>query len=406
LIAVENQLVQAQKMEALGRLAGGVAHDFNNQLTAILGFTQMLLEQPLGEEMERDLRDIQAAADRSAALIRQLLAFGKRQLLRLEPVDLPDLVRNVTRLLDRVLGAPVRCDLRIDPATERILADASQLEHVLTNLAVNARDAMSPGGRLTISTSTIEVRADETRVHASMAPGRYSVLSVADSGHGMDAQTKARIFEPFFTTKDAGQGTGLGLAMVYGIVKQLNGFIGVDSEVGRGTTFRLYFPVTGERVTVGAPAPARPALAAEAARTVLVVEDDRGVREFVARSLRHHGYLARLAESADEAWDVLQEPGSIDLVLLDVVLPGDRHAALMDHIKRTGLPAMFMSGYSEHHVKQRVVSSTPLLEKPFTIEQLLRAVRDALRSSAPCRAVAAPKVASHADHAAVGPSNA
>ncbi len=241
LLAVESQLVQAQKMEALGRLAGGIAHDFNNQLTAILGFTQMLLEQRPGTEMESDLREIEAAADRSAALIRQLLAFGKRQVLRFEPVCLPDLVRNVTRLLDRVLGAQVRCDLRIDPATELILADAGQLEHVLTNLAVNARDAMSPGGRLTISTSTIEVTADQARGHASMAPGRYSVLSVADSGHGMDDETKARIFEPFFTTKEAGQGTGLGLAMVYGIVKQMNGFIWVDSELGQGTTFRLYF---------------------------------------------------------------------------------------------------------------------------------------------------------------------
>ena len=188
-----------------------------------------------------------------------------------------------------MLGAQVRCDLRIDPATELILADAGQLEHVLTNLAVNARDAMSPGGRLSISTSTIEVTADQARGHASMAPGRYSVLSVADSGHGMDDETKARIFEPFFTTKEAGQGTGLGLAMVYGIVKQMHGFIWVDSELGQGTTFRLYFPVTGKRVSEGASTRVSTAVNAGAARTVLVVEDDRGVREFVARSLVHTG---------------------------------------------------------------------------------------------------------------------
>jgi CheY-like chemotaxis protein len=242
-----------------------------------------------------------------------------------------------------------------------------------------------------------------------MAPGRYSVLSVADSGHGMDDQTKARIFEPFFTTKEAGHGTGLGLAMVYGIVKQMNGFIWVDSEVGRGTTFRLYFPVTGERVTEGIAAPDKPSIAAEATRTIFVVEDDRGVREFVARSLVQHGYHVRVAESADEACDVLREAGSIDLVLLDVVLPGERHAALLDHITQTGLPAMFMSGYSDHHVKQRRLTPASLLEKPFTVDQLLRAVRDCLHSSATRMAAvapAAPKVASDADHAAVGPANA
>jgi signal transduction histidine kinase len=383
--SVESQLAQAQKMEAIGRLAGGIAHDFNNQLTVILGFTQMLLEQHAGVQPQRELQEIEAAAQRSAALIRQLLAFGKRQVLHVAPVSLSDVVRSVTRLLDRLLGDNVVCELRIDPDIELILADASQLEHVITNLAVNARDAMPTGGRLTITTGTTEFSEDDARQHAAMKSGRYAVLTVTDTGHGMDQQTQLRIFEPFFTTKEAGKGTGLGLAMVYGIVKQMNGFIWVYSEVGRGTTFRLYFPVTGARAESVAPVQPPATTVAEGLRTILVVEDDRGVREFVTRSLSQHGYEVTAIESAEQAWGYLRDPHrTFDLLIVDVGLPGQSGPAFVQEIEQRSVPVVFMSGYSELHIKDyRSSPAHPLLEKPFTSEQLLKIVRETLRMAVP-----------------------
>jgi len=378
--SVEQQLHQAQKMEAIGRLAGGIAHDFNNQLTAILGFAQLLLDQDIPPHMEGDLREIRAAAERSAALTRQLLAFSRRQVLRTEPLNLPDLVENVSGLLGRVLGEDITCEVRIDPRTEPILGDAGQLEHVLTNLAVNARDAMTSGGVLTLATTTVDLTEEDARQHPAMKSGRYSVLTVADTGHGMDGETQARIFDPFFTTKDPAKGTGLGLSIVYGVVKQMGGFIWVYSEVGKGTTFRLYFPVTGKQPH---PAPALEPLTplrASGGETILVVEDDGGVRELVVRTLRRNGYEVIEAPSAEDAWNVLREPSRpCDLALLDVVLPGQSGPEFLEELARRRVRAVFMSGYSEAHVQNRpLIEKFPLLEKPFTAEQLLRLVRTTL----------------------------
>ena len=374
---LERQLLQAQKMEAVGRLAGGIAHDFNNQLTVILGFTQLLLEEVSSAEQKQDLSEIEAAARRSAGLTKQLLAFSRLQVLQIEPVYLPDIVQNVSRLLERILGEDICCELDLDPDTERLLGDPGQLEHVLTNLAVNARDAMPDGGQLLISCRTTEFTADDAQQHPLMQMGRYTVLSVADSGHGMDDATKAKIFEPFFTTKEAGKGTGLGLSTVYGVVKQMNGFIWVYSEPGHGTTFRLYFPVTAEQPR---PAAQRALLDKASARAaqILVVEDDSGVRELVARTLRQTGYEITLASSAEEAKVHLAKPDVFDLALIDVVLPGKRGPTLLEHCEGRGIPVIFMSGYSTMHVQNRGrLGSFPLLGKPFSSAELLSAVQQA-----------------------------
>jgi two-component system, cell cycle sensor histidine kinase and response regulator CckA len=239
---VELHLQQAQKMEAIGRLAGGIAHDFNNQLTVILGFTQMLLEQHTTEEMCRELREIEAASQRAATLVRQLLALGKRQVMQIEPVALSEVIDSARRLLDRALGDDVTCETQVDAATAPVMADRGQLEHVIISVAVNARDAMPRGGQLTIGLETVRVDDANAARDPEIPAGRYTVLSMRDTGHGMDEATKGRIFEPFFTTKEPAQGSGLGLSMVYGIVKQMNGHITVDSAVNQGTTFRLYLP--------------------------------------------------------------------------------------------------------------------------------------------------------------------
>jgi signal transduction histidine kinase/CheY-like chemotaxis protein len=377
--SVEEQLQRAQKLEAIGRLAGGIAHDFNNQLTVILGFAQMLLENEADPAAARDLHEIEAAAHRSAALTRQLLAFSKRQVLRAEPVYLPDVVRGVTRLLERLLGEDMRCEVRINPATELILADSGQLENVLTNLAVNARDAMPSGGVLTLTTSTTEITEEDARQHTGMKSGRYTVLAVSDNGCGMDAETQRRIFEPFFTTKEAGKGTGLGLAMVYGIVKQMSGFIWVYSEVGRGTTFRLYFPVAADQPRADIAAAVTDVETRGVGR-ILLVEDDAGVREFVVRSLQAHGYEVVAVSSAEDARKRLVRATPLfDLLLSDVVLPGQSGPALFDEIRSRASRVVFMSGYSNVHVQNPALAEEyPLIEKPFTARELLKAVRDAL----------------------------
>ncbi|HUE89820.1 MAG TPA: ATP-binding protein [Vicinamibacterales bacterium] len=379
---VERQLLQAQKMEAVGRLAGGIAHDFNNQLTVILGLTQLLLEDVTDVKQKRDLGEIEAAAQRSAALTKQLLAFSRRQVFHIEPVYLPAVVRNVSRLLERILGEDIRCELDLDPGTELVLGDAGQFEHVLTNLAVNARDAMPEGGQLMVSTGTTEFNEDDARQHPMMQKGRYTVLSVADSGHGMDDETKAQIFEPFFTTKEAGKGTGLGLSTVYGVVKQMNGFIWVYSEPGHGTTFRLYFPITSERPDAAINRIYVEKRSAGTAR-VLVVEDDPGVRELVARTLRQNGYHVTVASSAEEASDYFDQPDvSLDLVLVDVILPGQSGPMLLEQFERFAIPVIFMSGYSAAHVQNRGrLGSFPLLTKPFSSAQLVSAVEQALAPS-------------------------
>jgi two-component system cell cycle sensor histidine kinase/response regulator CckA len=381
--STEMQLQQAQKMDAIGRLAGGIAHDFNNQLTAILGFTELILEQNPGETLTRDLNEIRSAAERSAALTAQLLAFGRKQMLSNEAVDVNGTVGGVARMLARVLPEDVSCEVRLEPGVPAIRADAGQLEHVLTNLAVNARDAMPAGGRLVLGTGTVTFSAEDIRHHVPMTAGRYAMMFVSDSGHGMDDATKARIFEPFFTTKAPGKGTGLGLAMVYGVVKQMGGFIWVYSEPGRGTTFRLYFPALAEEEArpagAGATTPDARGNANGRGELVFVIEDDGGVRDLTVRTLRAHNYRVIEATSAEDARAKLSAtPGPVDLFLVDVVLTGQSGPDLMDQL-RAGARVLFMSGYSEAHVEHRGWTSRDhLLEKPFTIQGLLETVRAAL----------------------------
>jgi two-component system, cell cycle sensor histidine kinase and response regulator CckA len=371
----ELELHHAQRMDAIGKLAGGIAHDFNNQLTAIHGFTQLLLENTRDENIRRDLQAINDAAERSAALTRQLLAFSRRQMLQIEPMDVNVVVTNVDRLLQRLLGADVACEVRLHPRAAMILGDAQQLENVLTNLAVNARDAMPNRGRLTISTDVVELTEDDADQHASMASGSYAVLTVADTGRGMDEATKARIFEPFFTTKSAGKGTGLGLSTAYGVVKQMGGFIWVYSEVGHGTIFRLYFPTSSEPVRPQAGDALSPT---HRGATILVVEDDRGVRDLVSRALNQNGYTVVTAATGDDARRIVREmPTPPDLVFVDVVLPGESGPELIPTLAAGNARVLFMSGYSEEHIHERGLNGT-VLEKPFTIPDLLRAIDHAL----------------------------
>ncbi len=372
----ELELHHAQRLDAIGQLAGGIAHDFNNQLTLIQGVAQLLLEVQEDESVRTDLEAICSAVERSAALTQRLVAFSRRQVLRVAPTDLNQVVRNLETLFRRVLRADIAIYLQFHGEPAVITGDAQKLENALTNLAVNASDAMPNGGRLTIGTSVVELTEEDALQHPTMSKGRYAVLSVSDTGHGMDEATKAQIFQPFFTTKPAGKGTGLGLPMVYGTVKQMSGFIWVYSEIGTGTTFRLYFPTTSEMpLELPRETPqARPRPGA----TVLVVDDNDGIRELVVRALSRHGYHVEAAADASEAHDRIRTMGALpDLLLADIVMPGASGVDLVREIGEGQTRVLFMSGYSQRAIPD-VVAVGGLLEKPFTVNELLHAVEQAL----------------------------
>jgi signal transduction histidine kinase len=381
---LESQLRQAQKMEAVGQLAGGVAHDFNNLLTAIMGHGSLALEAlPADHPVREDVVEILKAGERAAGLTRQLLAFSRRQVMQPEVVGMNRVVSQVEKLLGRLIGEQIQIVLDLSASPDTVKVDPGQLEQVLVNLAVNARDAMPEGGTLTVATST--VRLDETyaREHHAVAPGDYVVVSVADTGTGMDAETQARLFEPFFTTKAAGKGTGLGLATVYGIVKQSGGFIYVYSELGRGTAFKVYLPLTSEQPSLAArtdgAAPKR------GTETILVVEDDAHVRGVAARLLGQLGYRVLAASSGEEALSILERAGvSVDLVVSDVIMPGMTGPELYRQLSRRypDLRVLFTSGYSKDAVTRHGVlePGTKFLEKPYPPGVLARKVREALAS--------------------------
>jgi two-component system, cell cycle sensor histidine kinase and response regulator CckA len=375
----EEELRHAQRMEALGRLAGGIAHDFNNQLTAILGLAEILLDEHTDDALRRDLTTIKDAAERSAALTRQLLTFSRRAPIHIKPTDLNDVVGRVDRLLERLLGAHVRRELRLDPDLPLVRADAQQLENVLTNLAVNARDAMPHGGHLMLQTASAVLTDDDIVQHPSMKTGCYAVLSVADTGHGMDEATRAHIFDPFFTTKGE-EGAGLGLAMVYGMVTQMDGFIWVYSEPGHGATFRLYFP-TATHADAREEYPAEGQREARRAATVLVIEDEAGVRAMIARTLKRHGHRVLEAASGDEARRCLEElDGPVDVVLSDVILPGEQAADLLATLPLGSAKIVLMSGYTDAQIPGGRAARLPhrMLAKPFTARDVLRAIDEAL----------------------------
>jgi len=379
------QLDQAQRVEAIGRLAAGVAHDFNNLLTPILGISAARIETLTADDpLREDLAEIVKASESAAALTRQLLAVGRRQVLRPEVLDINGIVQDVLRLLRRVLGEHIRVDIRLTPAIAPVSVDRGQMEQVLLNLAANARDAMPDGGTLTIETTAVELDGTAPRQRVELPPGAYISLAVRDTGHGMSADVRAHAFDAFYTTKEFGRGTGLGLATVYGIVQQSGGRIEVASEEGRGTEFRLLFPAAREAADPR-PAPAAGTAAGrrEAHGTVLLIEDNEGVRRFATDVLAAGGYTVLAAVSGEDALRLARDnPTPLRLVVTDVVLPDISGPAVAGRLatEHPGLKVLYMSGYPDdsfgpHHA---IDVSVGFLAKPFTAEGLLDRVETAL----------------------------
>jgi PAS domain S-box-containing protein len=382
----EEQLRQSQKMDAVGKLAGGIAHDFNNLLTIITGYSQLLLNRLEPQApLRKDLEEIKKAGDRAAALTQQLLAFSRRQVLLPEVMDLNAIVAGMATMLQRILGEDIDLATALAEGLGPVRADPGQIEQVILNLAVNARDAMLHGGKLTIETLNVEVKESQRRGQ-SVVPGSYVMLSVSDTGHGMDAETQARIFEPFFTTKESGKGTGLGLSTVYGIVNQSGGYIFVYSEPGRGATFKIYLPRVDARVESSGEASQPAADLPSGTETILLVEDEPGVRFLVCDMLRQQGYAVLEARHGFEALVIsAQHVGTIQLLITDVVMPQMSGREVADQLAATrpGLSVLYISGYTENAVVHHGVldPGTFFLPKPFTAEVLLRKVREVLDST-------------------------
>jgi len=388
---LEEQVMMSQKMEAIGRLAGGVAHDFNNILTAIGGYSDLLLaDLPPDDRRRHDVEEIHQATQRAAALTQQLLAFSRRQVLQPKVINLNALVPDIEKMLRRLIGEDILFATVLHPRLGNVRADPGQLEQVIVNLAVNARDAMSDGGRLTIETRNVELDEAYTAEHPAVKPGRYVMLAVTDTGVGMDEETKARIFEPFFTTKVRGKGTGLGLATVYGIVQQTGGHIWPYSEPGRGTTMRVYLPrVDAPADPIEHPRDAAPETL-RGSETILVVEDEAPVRAVTRQLLERNGYT--VLEAPDGAAALALVVGAaggrhIDLLLTDVIMPGmsGRELAAQLNARRPNLRVLFMSGYTDDAVVRHGMLEPGLayLEKPFRPMALLRKVRSVLRERDP-----------------------
>ncbi|OHD70990.1 MAG: hypothetical protein A2W19_07655 [Spirochaetes bacterium RBG_16_49_21] len=379
---LEEQLVQAQKMESVGRLAGGVAHDFNNMLGVILGYAELIrLRLPRNDPLLKELLEIERAAARSRDLAGQLLAFSRKQIITPVLVDLNDLIMSMEKTLSRLIGEDV--DLQFYPGGDlwKIKFDPSQMQQVLINLAANARDAMPAGGKLTIETANLCLNEAYCKIHLGFSPGYYVLLGVSDDGAGMDKETLQHLFEPFFTTKEAGRGTGLGLATVYGIVKQNNGFINVYSEPGKGTTFKIYISRSLEEGDMQKGAEEE--LVASGSGTVLLVEDDDMVRAMTSEMLEEIGYTVVAAGSPAEA-ESLCENGDvhIDLLLTDVVMPGISGKELRDRIqaKRPVIKVLFMSGYTSNVIAHHGVleAGVHFIQKPFSMNDLARKAREAI----------------------------
>jgi len=390
---LESQLLQSQKMEAVGRLAGGIAHDFNNLLTTVLGYSTLLL-QNAGEKPDKRIVEIKRAAERAAGLTRQLLGFSRNQVIQPRLSDLNRVVADMEEMLRRLIGENIDFTLGHDPWPALVLADPGQLEQMLMNLVVNARDAMPGGGRLEVKIGQRELRQSEAAGGVTIPPGRWVLLSVRDTGSGMDLETLARVFEPFYTNKERGKGTGLGLAMVHGIVQQNGGHVAVQSHVGLGTRFDIYLPraegEVAEAEDRAAPAPAPPPAPAAGAETLLLVEDETSVRELVHELLVREGYTVLQAANGEQALAVaIEHPGLIDLLVTDVVMPGISGGELATRVlrMRPGVRVLYISGYSDDEIVRAGVSRSDVafLQKPFSYQVFVAKVREVLDRPLPSR---------------------
>ena len=380
---LEQQLRQAQKMEAVGRLSGGIAHDFNNLLGVIIGYSELLGERVVEHaSLRKNVEEIKKAGHRAADLTRQLLAFSRQQVLDPKVLDLNAIVAGLEKMLRPLIGEDIELSTALDPALGHVKADQGQIEQVIMNLVINGRDAMPEGGKLMIETGNVELDNDYARRHPPVLPGSYALLAVTDTGIGMDAKTQAHIFDPFFTTKEMGKGTGLGLATVYGVVKQSGGYIWVYSEPGKGTTFKTYLPLVEESpepAGLGA-ARAKPSRGSE---TILLVEDEESLRVMTRTLLVQSGYHVLDADSGAQALEIAhRHEETIHLLLTDVVLPGMRGRELAERMVlfRPDLRVLLMSGYTDHAIAAQGVLDvgTFFLQKPFTRDALTREVRKVL----------------------------
>lgn len=383
---LEEQLHRSQKLEAIGRLSGGVAHDFNNLLGLIIGYSEALQERiPADDPFREAVDEIQNAGKRAAALTQQLLAFSRKQVLEPRILDLNVIIADIEKMLRRLAGEDITIDLLLAPDAGLVKADRSQIEQVILNLVVNARDAMPEGGELTIETGKWMLDRSAVLRHPYVIPGPYILLKVTDTGCGMDAELQSHIFEPFFTTKEKGKGTGLGLATAYGIIKQSGGYIWVESEVGKGTTFRIYLP----EVNASPEPPPEPKPAAKATanhRTILLVEDEPSLRKLTKKTLAELGHKVLEAGDASHALELSRETGgSIDLLLTDVIMPGMSGKKLADVLatERPGISVLYMSGYTDGELATQgaLNEGTAILRKPFTRDELMRQVENALAAA-------------------------
>jgi PAS domain S-box-containing protein len=380
--ALALQLSQAQKMESVGRLAGGVAHDFNNLLSVIMGYSDVLLgHSGLDARTQRQAEEIKKAGNRAAALTRQLLALSRQQVLEPKVLKLNSILVETEEMLRRLIGEDVELQIILAPDMGSIKVDPGQLEQIVMNLAVNARDAMPHGGKLTIETGEAELDEEYARRHPPCVPGPYAVLTVTDTGIGMDQETRTHIFEPFFTTKELGKGTGLGLSTVYGIVKQSGGYIWVYSEPGQGAVFKVYLPRVDQPVQQVQPSNLAPG-GLRGSETILVVEDDEPLRALICHILGQNGYTVLEAKSAAHAFEIAQQHRTIHLVLTDVVMPGMNGPAMAKKLEKMkpGMKVIYMSGYAGSFATDRrlLVEGMSLLQKPFSENTLLGKLRETL----------------------------
>lgn len=383
---MEEQINQAQKLESIGRLAGGVAHDLNNLLSPILGYSEMLLQaRGPADSWRGNLKEILKAGERARDLVQQLLAFGRKQMLEFKSLDLNDLLKNFDKFLRRTIRENVDINIQLAPSLPPVKGDPGQLEQVIMNLAINAQDAMPDGGKMSIETAVVELDQSYAAEHPDVTPGPHVRLTVMDTGYGMDEETLEAIFEPFYTTKELGKGTGLGLATVYGIVKQHGGNIWAYSEPGRGTTFRVYLPESADRLEETEAGSQSKLLGRGGAETILLVEDNHQVRDLSRSVLEEKGYKVLAAETGEVAIELLEShKGSIDLLLTDVVMPEMDGKQLFERVSGLypGIRVVYMSGYTVDVIAHHGVIDTGVnfLQKPFAIKDLAAKVREALDS--------------------------